>query len=513
MSESASKALRALLRLTKSDTLVVAGGQLLQQGLALVTGVIIGRMIGAAGYGVVNIVRNILTPLLILAPLGLDLALLKYIGRGDRSLESTHRVLRRLRLIVLAVNLPIALIAGLGVGRILMAHVYRYPHFDVMLLITLLALPLTADIAVLGAYYKSRRRPAAFALRTLYLQPLIRLALVGFAFLFARSAEAVICIGTVQAATSAVVIWISFAQWRRREAAAPEAAPVEALDGDEWRAARAILGDSLWMSLNMFVYGMMRFADVLVLGAFAAASVVGSYTALGAVAQLVAVWPMASSQTLGPNISRYYHAGDYAALRKALNEYLHFSAVMAGFLFGGVAVFGDHLDLLFGRSFHFRPLIVFLMPLGYLISATLGPTGFALSMTGRHRAELVVLILGSAALWMLCIVLIPPFGDVGAATAVCLSFTLVNIMRFLWVGRTLGFIPGRLADFAPPVFATLLAFAIKLGILVQLPRTLPVLMLGCALYALAYAGVAYRFLLGEAGRAKVHALHGLRGTA
>jgi O-antigen/teichoic acid export membrane protein len=239
---------------------------------------------------------------------------------------------------------------------------------------------------------------------------------------------------------------------------------------------------------------------------------VGSYTALGSVAQLVSVWPIAASQTLGPNISRYYHAGDYAAVRKTLNDYIHFASVVSGFLFAGVAAFGDHLDLLFGPSFHFSPLIAFLMPLGYLLSATLGPTGFALSMTGRHRVELLVLIVGGATLTALCFVLIPTYQDVGAAAAVCLSFTLVNVLRFLWVGRTLGFIPGRIADFAPPIIATVLAFGIKLGILAYLPRTLSALMLGCVLYALAYAGVAYKFLLGENGRAKVHALRGLRGA-
>jgi O-antigen/teichoic acid export membrane protein len=497
------------LRLTRSDVIVIAGGQLMQQGLALLTGVIIGRMIGAAGYGLVNIVRNILTPLQILAPLGLDVALLKHIGRGDRDLDSTHRILRRLRLIVLAVNLPVALVAGLGVGRLLMGSIYRYPHFDVMLFITLLALPLSADIAVLGAYYRSRHRPAAFAVITLYLQPLVRLGLIGLAVLFARRPEAVVLISTIQVAVSAVTLWISLARWRTRDAAAPPAAPAGRPTGDEWRAARTILGDSVWMSLNLFVYGMMRFVDVLVLGAFATASVVGSYTALSSVAQLVSVWPIASSQTLGPDISRHYHAGDLAAVRKVLNDYIHFASVVSGFLFAGVAAFGDHLDLLFGRSFHFRPLIAFLMPLGYLVSATLAPTGYSLSMTGRHRAELVILILGGAGLWAFCGVLIPRYGDVGAATAVCLSFTLVNFLRFHWVGRTLGFIPGRIADLAPPLIALLLAFAIKLGVLVHLPRTFLALLLGCALYAFAYAAVAYRFLLGEAGRAKIQALHGV----
>jgi O-antigen/teichoic acid export membrane protein len=517
LSKFVSNILRAIARLTQSDVTVIAGGQVMQQGLSLLTSVIIGQMIGAAGYGLVNLVRNILTPLQILAPLGLDVALLKHIGRGDRDLESTHRILRRLRLVVFAVNLPVALITGLVVGHILMGRVYRYPHFDVMLLITLLALPLTADIGVLSAYYRSRRRPAAFAVITLYLQPLVRLVLVGLAFLYARTPEAVVWVGTIQVAVSAVCLWISFALWRKRDARAPArragASVAPTRERDAWRAARMILGDSVWMSVNLFVYGMMRFVDVLVLGAFASAAVVGSYTALGAIAQLVSIWPIAASQTLGPNISRHYHAGDYAAVRKALNDYIHMASVMAGFLFAGVAAFGDHLDLLFGHSFHFRPLIAFLLPLGYLISATLGPTGYALSMTGRHRAELVILIAGAATLGSLCYLLVPRYGDVGAATSVCFSFALVNLIRFLWVGRTLGFIPGRIADFAPPVIAALLAYGVKYCVVLPLPRTLPVLLLGCVVYGLAYAGMAYKLLLDDIGRAKVHALYGLHGTA
>jgi O-antigen/teichoic acid export membrane protein len=517
LSKLVSNILRAISRLTRSDVTVIAGGQVMQQGLSLLTSVIIGQMIGAAGYGLVNLVRNILTPLQVLAPLGLDVALLKHIGRGDRDLDSTHAILRRLRLVVLAVNLPVALVTGLGVGHILMGRVYRYPHFDVMLLVTLLALPLTADIGVLSAYYRSRRRPAAFAVITLYLQPLVRLVLIGLAFLFARSPQAVVWVGTIQVAVSAVCLWISFALWRKRDAGEPAETPPSPAapthERDPWRIVRSILGDSVWMSVNLFVYGMMRFVDVLVLGAFASAAVVGSYTALGSIAQMVSIWPIAASQTLGPNISRHYHAGDFAAVRKALNDYIRLAAVMAGFLFAGVAAFGDHLDLLFGHSFHFRPLIAFLLPLGFLISATLGPTGYALSMTGRHRAELVILMAGAAVQASLCYLLVPRYGDVGAATAVCFSFSLVNLIRFLWVGRTLGFIPGRIADLAPPVIAALLAYGVKLCVVAALPRTLPALLLGCGLYALAYACTAYRFLLDDVGRAKVQALYGLQNAA
>ena len=496
-------------RIFTTDVTVVAGGQLVQQALSLVTGIMVGRMVGAAGYGLINIVRNIYSPLQILAPLGLDLALLKYVGRGDRDLASTNRIVRRLRIIVLSVNLALALITGLGVGRILMGRVYHYPNFDVMLLITMIALPIASDLAVLGAYYRSRGRPASFALLTLYVQPLVRLALIGLAFFVSPTPEAVITIGTLQVAVSAICVGAHFAKWRKADGAEPGAVASVEQSAEERRMVTVILSDSIWMAVSLFVYGMMRFVDILVLGAYAPARVVGAYAALSTLAQLVSVWPMASSQTLGPKISQHFHAGDMAALRRALNDYIQFASVMAGFLFGGVAGFGDHLDLLFGKSFVFQPAIAFLMPLGYLISATLGPMGYSLSMTGKHRAELVFLIVGAIVLWLACYLLVPRYWDVGAALSVCVAFTIVNVLRFLWVGRTLGFIPGRLWDFAPPIIAAGLAYAARLAMDALLPRTLPTLILGCVVYAAAFAGAAYQFLLTGEGRAKVRSLLGI----
>ncbi len=484
-------------------------GQLLQQALGLVTGVVIGRMIGSSGYGLVNIVRNVYMPLVILAPLGLDIALLKYVGRGDRDLASTHRIITRLRLVVLSINLPVALITGLGVGHLLMQRVYRYPHFDIMLLITLLALPVAADLAVMGAYYRSRHRPGAFALMTLYVQPVARVVLVGLAFLLVPTSEAVVTINTLQVAISAAFVWGHFTLWKRGERRAQALAPTSAVKPDsreEWRYVRTILGDSSWMAVNLFVYGMMRFVDILVLGAYVPSKVVGAYAALSTMSQLVTVWPLASSQTLAPKISKHFHAGDIPAIKEELNGYMHLASIMSGFIFAGVAAFGDRLDLLFGKSFIFRPGIALLMPLGYLISATLGPAGYALSMTGKHREELVILIAGAVILWVSCYMLVPLWGDIGAASAVCLTFTLINVCRFTWVGRSFGFVPGRLADLLPPIIALAAGYGAKLLVDLVMPRGLLGLILACLLYALIFAAITVKFLLGDEGRMRVRTM-------
>jgi O-antigen/teichoic acid export membrane protein len=254
------------------------------------------------------------------------------------------------------------------------------------------------------------------------------------------------------------------------------------------------------MALSLFVGGAMRSVDILTLGMFVAAKEVGSYGALSTIAQLVQAYPSAASQTLGPTVSRYYRDGDMISMRRVMSEYLRSASIVGGFLFGGIAALGDHLDLLFGRSFHFRPDIAFLLPLGWLISATLGPMGFSLSMTGRHRVELGILVMGFATLTIGCAVLVPRLGQVGAASAVVTAFAFINIARFSYLSWTHGFVPGSLSDFVPPLVAYVLGFGVKLVVDSVLGRSLATFLLACAVYAVLNAFVAYRLYLTNSER-------------
>ncbi|QUD89312.1 lipopolysaccharide biosynthesis protein [Phenylobacterium montanum] len=497
---SRSAAVAMLRRLASSDVTVIAFGQLLQQALMVITGIAVARMLGSADYGLINIVRNIFTALAILAPIGLDLALLKYMGRASDDTAGAERLVARLRLVVLAINLPVALIGGLGLGRLLMAHIYVYPKFDLMLLVTLLALPVSADLSILGAYYRARGRPGAYALMSSYVQPIARLVLVAAAFWLSPTALAIITINTLQILISAAFVWTHFTLWRRADRNAPTTPLQSAPLRSDWAAVRMVLADSSWMALNLFVYGMMRFVDVLVLGAFAPAKEVGAYAALSTIAQLVQVWPFSASQTLGPNISRHYHAGDVASIRRELNEYIQFAAIVAGYVFAGVAAFGTQLNFVFGKSFVFGPVIALLLPLGWLLSATLAPVGFCLSMTGRHRAELAILTAGGGILLLTCYLFTPLWGSVGAASSVCLTFALINITRFYYVSRTLGFTPGRLLDIFPPIAAAAFAYGAKALVGLMLEPSLLSLLLGCGLYSMAFAALAYLLVMRGDGR-------------
>lgn len=483
---------------SRNDTLIAAGGQLLQQALTVVTGILIARTLQSSGYGAVNVLRTIYSMAIILAPLGLDLALLKHAGRFQHPSPMFELVVSRLRGIVALANICVALLVGFALGGYLAHQVYpNIPGFQPMLLVTLAAVPIAADLAVLGAYYRGRHRPSIFSLATLYVQPVARVILVLLMIWAGPTPLAAVAITTIQVALSAVFLSAHLHGWRRKDL--KETREDRAvMSAKAWRETRSILRESIWMAANMFVYGLIRLIDVLVLGAFALPRIVGEYAALSTVAQLIQVWPLAASQTLGPTVSRLYHEGDIDGIKRRLGEYLRLASIIGGFVFGGVAVFGDRLQYIFGHSFHFRTEIAFLMATGYLLSATLAPMGYALSMTGRHRAELVILALGGSALLVMCLVFVPQYGQIGAASSVAACFAAINIVRFAYVARVLGFIPGRLADFAPPLICLALAWAAKLAFEETFGANLLCTIAACAAYGAVYAVCVLLFLAPEA---------------
>ena len=248
------------------------------------------------------------------------------------------------------------------------------------------------------------------------------------------------------------------------------------------------------MAMLLLLYQAMRFVDVLVLSALTTARIAGEYAAMSMVAQLISIYPNAISQTLGPRIAALYAAGDRDGMYREFRQYLRQASLLGGYLFGGIAVFGTDLDLLFGPEFHFPVMLAGLLALGWYISAVLAPLGYALSMTGRHRQEFVILASGAGVLLAALFAFVPLLGGVGAALAVALSFLVINVVRSVRVIRVLGRNPLSARDLLPPLlFLGLAALASTLDQVVA-GRSIALLLVECVAYTLLSAA-AYGFLL------------------
>ena len=380
----------------RRGVVVTLGAQIAQIAVGVLTSTMIGRALGPETYGVVNVLRNANMLALTLTPLGLDVALLKYLGTGGADSPAKAAAVARLRGLAFAVSaaLWLAVVFAAGLGEI--GRLYPLPHIDALAMLALAALPFATDAAILGAVYRAERRVARFAWLSAGAQSAFRLAAIPLALSLIPSTAIVVAIGTAQSALSSLLLWLD----RRKR--------VQAFVPVRSHAIAGILAESRWMALSVFVAAVMRSADVLFLGALAPAREVGAYAAVAMVSQLIAIFPMAASQTLGPRVASAYASRAPGAVQLELNRYLRVATPVSAFLFGGIVAFGPCLDLIFGRAYVFDPVVCFLIPLGQLLSAGLGPMGFALSMTGRHRSEIAILTAGGGGLAWVAASLCPP---------------------------------------------------------------------------------------------------------
>ncbi len=435
------------------DAGLYAGGLLFQQLTAFVVGVAVARWLGPQGYGQVSLARAVYGIAVILAPLGLDLSLLRHLGESGAGRSAKLARVAGLRRLVWAVNLAVVAAVALVGAPWLQAHLYRRPGFALDLVIAFAALPFAADLAVLTAACRAMDRVAEASLASLYLQPVVRTAaLVGLLALGlgARGVLAATAVGVAAADLALAALLIG---GRARAAAAdPPASPAPG-------PVPRLFGYSGWMAAMLLTYGGLKLVDVLVLGRFRPAREVGDYAAVSAIAQLIGLYPTALSQTLGPTVARLYATGDRAAVRRELGRYLRLSSLACAPLFAGVAVFGPWLDLVFGTRFRFEPALCLTLALGAYVSGVFGPMSVSLSMTGRHRLEFAILLTGAMASLAGCVLLAPAYGGVGVAWATLGGYLLVNGARTAVSARVMGGVDMAWGDVAAPAACWGLALA------------------------------------------------------
>ena len=438
-----------------SDTSITAFGLVYQQVIAFLMGVVVARFLGASEYGTFSLVRNFTTMAITVLPLGLDIALLKYLPKIESRRSFVRAQFGGFRVVIIGVSILMVLLFCVA-APFIQSHLYKIDHFSIYLIIVALALPFTADMALFGAYAKAFGQVRNFVLVTMIGQTSLR-AIVTAATLLSGGG----IFGALLANTGASIITSvavsTYYYWSGKTFRNGTAFDKK----KSWLEIYATLQESIWMAMSVFVYALMRTADIFVLGLYSASAVVGSYSSLSFISFVIFVAPLALSQSLGPHVARCFKDHDLLKMRMIFNAYILKSCIASGFLLGGIAAFGIRLDLLLGNSFVVSPLLALLLPLGQFASAVFGPTGFALSMTGRHKLELYLLCAGASLLVALLFVLVPRYGPEGAAAASMLAYSITNVSRYVLVRQHLGIWLGHWSS-AIPVFV-----ALALGYLVQ----------------------------------------------
>jgi O-antigen/teichoic acid export membrane protein len=184
----------------------------------------------------------------------------------------------------------------------------------------------------------------------------------------------------------------------------------------------------LGASTAFFVW--IRSADSLFLGHFGSATDVGQYAAILMVAQLIGLLADALGQTLGPRVAQRYWNNNLAAMEDLLAENIRRMTLVSAPVFAAILFWGDRIDLVLGPTFAVDARVVALVSAKIFLQTIFGYSGFALSMTGWQVRETTLLGCGFLLSVLLCTVLVPPFGQIGAALASFATISMINLVRY-----------------------------------------------------------------------------------
>jgi O-antigen/teichoic acid export membrane protein len=219
---------------------------------------------------------------------------------------------------------------------------------------------------------------------------------------------------------------------RRRLAAHIEAGP-RSYDFRLW------IGTALPILLAEGFYLLLAHTDVLMLQQFRSPDEVAVYYAAAKTLAFVSFIGFSIAATTAHRCAAYQAAGDTQGLHDFLAKVIRFTFWPSLAVTLLLLAFGRPLLSLFGPGFGDGHHLMFIMALGLVARAAVGPMERFLNMLGQQRACALVYASAFGINVALCLLLIPHFGAIGAAVAIATALIVETLSLALVARRKLGF--------------------------------------------------------------------------
>lgn len=408
-----------------------AGVHLTATVLAIVTSIILARVLGPSGYGAYAFAFAVVNLLGVPAVVGFNQLTIREMAayRTTGKHGAAAGLLRRADQLALLASL---VLAGLTALCAWLFGGGWDPLLRDALLIGLPAVPLLALIRVRQGALQGLRRIVRGQLPESVVLPLLFLLLVGvFLLLPDRSLDATTAVALhVLAAVAALAFgWLLLRLHVPKEIASAE----PRFRTREWLASAVPL---------LFVAGLYVVnskADTVMLAGFKGPEPVGVYNVASRGAGFVGFFLMAGQRALAPTISRLHEESERERLQRVVTAVVRVVAALTlpvalTFVLAGEWI----LTWVYGAEFAGGAPALAILSVAYLLAVATGPVGYLLMMTGHERDAVRGVGVGAALNVTLNALLIPQWSVTGAALATGTSMVIFNLVLVWQVRRRLG---------------------------------------------------------------------------
>ena len=387
-------------------------------GLLFGAQVVLARLLGAKQYGIFAYALSWMTVLAILAKMGFETSLLRFLPEYIVKREwSLFRGVVRFSLSVVGI---VALFIFL-IGNVVLTLLHS--RFEIELLhslrLMLLVLPLFAWTAIRQSCLRALKRVVQAEVPDGIVRPLVltAAALVAASRLDSFSAQwAWMC-----QLFAALISFVLGALLLSR--ALPTEYPRR--PSSNMRAKWLKISSPMLLMNSMNI--LMSQASIVILGLYQPSEEVALFSASVRIVMLATFALLAVNSIAAPLISELYHAGK----KKELQSLLKFAAqviAVTTLLTGAILVFGGRSILgLFGEEFIKAYVLLVILLFGFTVKSLVGPASYLLNLTGHQNATAKAMVIAVTISLTLNFLLIPRWGAFGAALASSVTMIIWNV--------------------------------------------------------------------------------------
>jgi O-antigen/teichoic acid export membrane protein len=398
--------------------------------LALVSQVLLARWMGSFEFGVYIYVWTWVLMIGSLSDMGLSSAARRFIPEYIElgTIDRLRGFLTGSRWLATGIATAIAAVGVIGVTMLA-------PYLDQFVVIPLYLA--CATIPIYGLVQAQAGIAQSFDWPNLALMPfyvfrqLAITALMGAAYLFGAPTDAVtaMIVGVVTA--WAVTVGQMFVLNRRIKQKVPV--------GPKNYEPKIWLATSLPIFVVESFYLLLTYVDILALEHFRSPDEVAVYYAGARLLAIVAFVYFAISSATTHKFTAYHVAGDKKKLASFFAETINWTFWPSLAVCAAILIFGRPLLALFGGDFGQGYGVMFILAVGMLARAAVGPAERLLNMLGE-RKQCAAIYAGAFAInLVLCVTLIPRMGIDGAAVSTSTALVFESILLYLVAKRRLGF--------------------------------------------------------------------------
>ena len=401
-------------------------GRVMSMGIGFGAQVVIVHYLSKGDFGAFAYGLSVATLATTVVTFGLDRALTRFVPIFEEQRDPAK--------VAGSITLVVGTVLALGITVVLLVHALRgvfeggliADRLAVSLtLILILLAPLQAfDDLVIGLF-AVYTRPRAIFFRKYLLAPALKVVVVGL-LVASSSGVRFLAVGYVVASALGVLIYGSVLIRVLRE----QGIMSHLRRGAISVPARQLFAFTLPLLSSDLVYAVLLSSDALLLGHFAGSRAVGAFRVILPLAVLNDVVMASFALLFTPLAARHFARGERDRVDRLYWQTAMWAAVLSFPIFVMTFSLASPVTvLLFGQRYSGSATFLALLALGYYFNALLGFNGLTLKVFGRLR-YIVSINLAVAALNLgLNLLLIPPYGALGAAIGTATTLIVFNLLK------------------------------------------------------------------------------------